>query len=54
MSDSNPIALHKRTSLIVYEPDIFNCSRQPNAVFTLNGRLAQMCHQPRANDVSSL
>jgi hypothetical protein len=28
MSDSNPIALPKRTSLIVYDADIFNCSRQ--------------------------
>ena len=26
MSDSNPIAVPQRTSLIVYDPDIFNCS----------------------------
>ena len=28
MSDSNPTPLLERTSLIVYDPDIFNCSRQ--------------------------
>jgi hypothetical protein len=26
MSDSNPIAVLERTSLIVYEADVFNCS----------------------------
>ena len=31
MSDSNPIAVLERTSLIVYDPDIFNCSRQTAA-----------------------
>jgi hypothetical protein len=29
MSDSNPVAILERTSLIVYEADIFNCSRHP-------------------------
>src|SRR5207249_4851361 len=28
VSDSNPIAVPQRTSLIVFDPDIFNCSRQ--------------------------
>jgi hypothetical protein len=30
VSDSNPRALLERTSLIVYDADIFNCSRHEN------------------------
>jgi hypothetical protein len=28
VSQYHPLTLTKRTSLIVYEPDIFNCSRE--------------------------
>ena len=31
MSDSNSIAVLEQTSLIVYDPDIFNCSRHWNS-----------------------
>jgi hypothetical protein len=40
MSDSNPIALPERTSLIVYDADIFNCSRQP--------QIPALAHSPGA------
>jgi hypothetical protein len=32
MSDSNPFALPQRTSLIVYDADIFNCATEDNTL----------------------
>ena len=34
MSAHNLMTLFKRTSLIVYDPDIFNCSRQSHGQYT--------------------
>ena len=47
MSDSNPSARLERTSSIVYDADIFNCSRQDND----RRRKGLQCHiwtQPRS------
>jgi hypothetical protein len=40
VSDSNPIAVLERTSLTVYEADIFNCPRQPGPA-----SMARSCFQ---------
>jgi hypothetical protein len=46
VSAVNPMTSIKRTSLIVYEPDIFNCSQQSlTARPTSDERLEQRCRR---------
>ena len=60
MSDSNSIALLKRTSLIVYGADIFNCSRRSDVLYMIKRRAkgaglpySTCCHTFRATGITA-
>ncbi len=49
MSDSNLMALFERTSLFVYDADIFNCSRQAHSLLRGGGAVPDLYLPPRSS-----